>query len=72
MAMQYLSGSKGVYIPSGVEVELVYDTCSESQFVWVRAVTADNNEPKCGNKPTLIPMACIHFTHPITEDFQGA
>lgn len=71
MAMQYLSGSKGISTPSGVEVEVIYDTCSESQFVWVRAV-ADNTEPKCGNKPTLIPMACIQFTHPITEDFQGA
>ena len=42
MAMQYLSGSKGISTPSGVEVEVVYDTCSESQFVWVRAVVADN------------------------------
>ncbi len=33
MAMQYLCGSKGVSIPSGVEIEVVHDTCSESQFV---------------------------------------
>lgn len=72
MAMQYLCGSKGVSIPSGVEIELVYDTCSEAQYVWVRAVVTDNTEPKCGNKPTLIPMACIRFTQPIIEDFQGA
>lgn len=72
MAMQYLSGSKGISIPSGVEIELVYDTCSEAQCVWVRVVVTDNTEPKCGNKPTLIPVSCISFTHPITEDFQGA
>ena len=34
MAMQYLSGSKGISIPSGVEIELVYDTCSMHQYVY--------------------------------------
>ncbi len=81
MAMQYLAGSKGVYVPSGVNVELAYDTCSESKFVHVRAV---DNEDTSGfsyddspdikrilNKKKLVLMKDIRFTEPVTKDFQG-
>lgn len=66
--MQYLAGSKGVSIPSGIEIELAYDTCSESQYVWVRVVAVKG----IVDKTHTVKLKNINFTQLITSDFQGA
>lgn len=73
MAMQYLAGSIGVYEPSGAQVELVYDTCSECKFAHVKRIDDLHLLPAgLKNKSSMVLLGLIRFTEAKTKDFQGA